>query len=106
MKNYHIIIKTERRTESERMAIPMRKMLPNGTDAQGKPVMTQGPEQLHSMGEFPKDLADPQFVMVAEWDDVSPFVVQHKGIYADVAMRYMGWPEIEEKDYVPPADPV
>jgi hypothetical protein len=58
-------------------------------------------------GETP-DFSDPQYLMVAEWDGSSPYVIQHKGSYADRTMGYAGWPGItkEQFDAIPAADPV
>jgi hypothetical protein len=86
---YHIIIQTERRTQHERMAIPIL-------------------EQLHHMGALPENIDDEQFVMVAEWDGTSPYVIQHKGDYSARTMEYAGFPQItkEQYDAIQPADPL
>lgn len=57
--------------------------------------------QLHSFSAagLPENLDDPQFVMVAEWDGVSPYVIQHKGDYAARTMGYAGWPDLTKEQY-------
>lgn len=109
---FHIIIQQERRTQPERMAIPISKSEPTGQTIQGPmgdmPEYVSGPEQLHthSAAGLPENINDPQFVMVAEWDGQSPYVIQHKGDYAARTMGYAGWPSLtrEEYDAIPAAD--
>lgn len=79
---FHIIIQQERRTQPERMAIPIIDQL-----------------HTHSAAGLPANLDDPQFVMVAEWDGKSPYVICHKGDYSAVTMRYAGWPEMTETQW-------
>lgn len=102
MSTFHITIQTERRTQPERMAIPIGTSIPTGQTIQGPigemPEYVSGPVQLHthSAAGLPANLDDPQFVMVAEWDGISPYVICHKGDYAARNMGYAGWPEITE----------
>lgn len=100
---YHIIIQTERRTQPERMAIPIAKMEPTGTTVETpmgeQPEYVSGPTQLHHMGALPENIDNEQFVMVAEWDGTSPYVIQHKGNYSARTMGYAGWPEITKEQY-------
>lgn len=79
---FHIIIQQERRTQPERMAIPISDQLHS-----------------HSAAGLPENLDDPQFVMVAEWDGQSPYVIQHKGDYAVRAMGYAGWPDMTKLEF-------
>jgi hypothetical protein len=99
MSHFHTIIAVERRTGDRANSTAMSKMLPDGTDAEGKPKFKKGPEQLHSMGTALNNKNDTNILMACEWDGTSPFVIQHKGVYADVTMRYMGFPEITKEEY-------
>ena len=96
MSTFHIIIQQERRTDPARMAIPISKSEPIGNDE-----YVAGPVQLHShsAASLPENLDDPQFIMVAEWDGVSPYVIQHKGDYSTRTMGYAGWPEMTKEQY-------
>ena len=90
MTYYHIIIATERRSE------------PTGNVVDGMPEYVAGPAQLHSFSAagLPENFdTDPQFVMIAEWDGSSPYVIQHKGDYAARTMGYAGWPDITKEQY-------
>lgn len=42
---------------------------------------------------------DPQFVGVFEWDGSSPYVIEHKGSYADRTMGHAGWPDLTKEQY-------
>ena len=53
----------------------------------------------HSAAGLPVNLDDPQFIMVAEWDGQSPYVIQHKGGYSARTMGYAGWPSITKEQY-------
>lgn len=97
--NYHTIILTERRTGSRANSTAMSKMIPDGIDAEGKPKYKQSAPQLHSMGSALTNKDDPNILMACEWDGTLPYVIQHKGNYADVTMRYMGFPEITKEEY-------
>ncbi len=101
---YHIIIKQERRTQPERMAIPISRTLPT---EQPDTYLVSEP-QLHHMGSLPENIDDPQFIMVAEWDGTSRYVTMHKGDYAARNMEFSGWPSItkEQYDAIPAPDPV
>lgn len=109
---YHIIIQQERRTEPERMAQVIGTSVPTGNTIDGPigpmPEYVAGPTQLHtfSAAGLPENLDDPQFVMVAEWDGQSPYVIQHKGDYSARTMGYAGWPDItkEQYDAIPTSD--
>lgn len=48
---------------------------------------------------------DPQIVGVFEWDGNPNYIIQHKGDYAAVTMRYAGWPEITQEQWSPPLMP-
>jgi len=112
MKNFHIIIQQERRTEPARMAVLIGTSVPTGKTIEGPmgamPEYVAGPAQLHthSAAGLPANIDDPQFVMVAEWDGQSPYVICHKGDYATRTMHYSGWPEMtkEQYDALPAAD--
>lgn len=96
MSAHHIIIQTERRTPQQ---------TPLGEDRSRLAHDIGG--QLHSMGAYPSDPQDGQFVMVVEWDLKTPFVIQHKGDYSARTMGYAGWPDLtKEKFDALPADPV
>jgi len=101
MPNYHIIIQQERRTQPERMAQAISSTVQQGDE------FIAGPEQLHHMGTRLKMLDDPQFVMVAEWDLQTPYVICHKGDYSARNLHFGGWPEItkEQFDALPAATP-
>ena len=109
---FHIIIQQERRTQPERMAQAISQNIPTGNTIQGPigdmPEYVAGPVQLHthSAAGLPANLDAPQFVMVAEWDGQSPYVIQHKGDYSARTMGYAGWPDItkEQYDAIPAAD--
>jgi NAD(P)H-hydrate repair Nnr-like enzyme with NAD(P)H-hydrate dehydratase domain len=90
MSYYHIIIATERRTQPERMATV---------------ITSEAGEMLHTLGAFPGDIDDPQFVMVAEWDCKSPFVIVHKGDYNARNMHYDGWPSITQQEWINEQNP-
>lgn len=125
--SYHIIIQQERRTpvvtemseDRSRLAIPITSTLPT----EQPDTYVAGETMLHSytaadmsrtVGEgldaqkLPPDFSSPQFVMVAEWDGVSPYVIMHKGDYAARNLSFAGWPEItkEQYDAIPAPDPV
>lgn len=91
MSNFQITIATERRTDPERMAESIG-------------------EQLHCQmaSALPENMDDPQFVVIAEWDGVSPYVIEHKGDYAARTMGFAGWPDLtkEQFDALPVADPL
>ena len=89
----HIIIQTERRTQPERMAQAISSTVQQGDE------LIAGPEQLHHMGTLPENIDDEQFVMVVEWDGISPYVIQHKGDYSARTMEYAGWPQIIKEEW-------
>ena len=105
MSNFHRIIQQERRTQSERMAQAISQSAPTGQTIQGPigemPEYVSGPVQLHthSAAGLPENLDDPQFVMVAEWDGKSPYVICHKGDYSARTMEYAGWPDLTETQW-------
>jgi hypothetical protein len=111
---FHIVIQQERRTQPERTAQAISQSIPTGQTIQGPigemPEYVSGPVQLHthSAAGLPESLDDPQFVMVAEWDGTSPYVIQHKGDYATRNLSFAGWPQItkEQYDAIPAPDPV
>jgi len=82
MSTFHIVIQQERRTQPERMAQSILDQL-----------------HTHSAAGLPANLDDPQFVMVAEWDGVSPYVVCHKGDYSARTMGYAGWPDMTKEQF-------
>ena len=102
---FHIIIQTERRTQPERMAIPIGTSIPTGNTIQGPmgdmPGYVAGPVQLHthSAAGLPANLDDPQFIGVFEWDGQSPYVIQHKGDYSARTMEFYGWPAITKTEF-------
>ena len=79
MTSYHIIIQQERRTDVARQALNINDQLHSYTAA--------------SLADV--DFSDDQFVMVVEWDLVSPYVICHKGDYSARTMEYAGWPSGE-----------
>ena len=105
MSNFHIIIQQERRTQSERMAQAISQSIPTGNTIQGPigdmPEYIAGPVQLHthSAAGLPANLDDHQFVMVAEWDGKSPYVICHKGDYSARTMEFYGWPAITKTEF-------
>lgn len=119
---FHIQLAEERRTvrqtpmgeDRSRLAIPISTAVPTGNTISGPigdmPEYVVGPVQLHthSAAGLPENLDDPQFVMVAEWDGQSPYVIQHKGDYSARTMGYAGWPNLtkEEYDALPAPSPV
>ncbi len=108
--SYHIIIQKERRTpivtelgeDCSRLATPITSTVQQGEE------WVAGEQMLHTMGAFPGDITDDQFVMVAEWDGTAPYVIMHKGDYAARNMEFSGWPLItkEQYDAIPAPDPV
>ena len=96
---FHIVIQQERRTPRQTQLGEDRSRLAFDIS-----------EQLHTMSEaaLPVNLDDPQFVGVFEWDLRSPYVIQHKGDYSAVTMRFAGWPELtkEQYDALAAVDPV
>jgi len=110
---YHIIIQQERRTprqtpmgeDRSRLALGISTAVPTGNTIQGPmgdmPEYVAGPVQLHthSAAGLPENLDDPQFVMVAEWDGQSPYVIQHKGDYSARTMEFYGWPAITKTEF-------
>jgi len=58
-------------------------------------------DQLHtySAAGLPANIDDPQFVMVAEWDGKSPYVICHKGDYSARTMEYAGWPDLTKEQF-------
>lgn len=88
---YHITIQQERRTATE---------TPMGIDTSR--LALDIADQLHTLSSenlADKDWSAPQFVMVAEWDLRSPFVIVHKGDYSARTMGYAGWPDVTEAQY-------
>ena len=102
---FHIIIQQERRTQPERMAVLIGTSVSTGKTIEGPmgamPEYVAGTVQLHthSAASLPENLDDQQFVMVAEWDGKSPYVIQHKGDYAARTMGYAGWPDLTKEQY-------
>ena len=102
---FHIIIQQERRTQPERMAIPIGTSVPTGntvdTPMGSMPEYVAGPEQLHTMSAagLPENISDPQFVGVFEWDGSAPYIIQHKGDYASRTMGYAGWPSMTKEEH-------
>lgn len=102
---FHIIIQQERRTEPERMAIPIGTSVPTGKTIEGPmgamPEYVAGPVQLHthSAANLPESIDDSQYIMVAEWDGTSPYVIIHKGDYSQRTMGYAGWPGLTMEEY-------
>ena len=102
---FHIIIQQERRTQPERMAQAISQSIPTGQTIQGPmgdmPEYVAGTVQLHthSAAGLPENISDPQFVMVAEWDGQSPYVICHKGDYSARTMEYAGWPDLTETQW-------
>lgn len=129
---FHIIIRQERRTQPERMAIPIGTSVPTGNTIQGPmgdmPEYVAGPVQLHTHNDkivrvdgvmhvwrkidgedalVPWAFQDdPQVVAVFEWDGNPNYIIQHKGDYSARTMGYAGWPELtkEQYDALPAAD--
>lgn len=107
--SYHIIIAEERRVSTEEqpreLAIPMSSAVATGNTVETPMGVQQefvaGPQQLHSLtsATLPDDFSDHQFVMVAEWDGVSPYVVMYKGDYSTRNMAYAGWPDLTKEQY-------
>jgi len=117
MSYYHIIIQQERRTQPERMAQSILDQL--HTHSPNHPVrwvkvMVPNPAEKPAdwdeeeegiwpleidQGHFEKDVSDPQFVMVAEWDGKSPYVICHKGDYSARTMGYAGWPDMTKEQF-------
>lgn len=95
-----------------RLANPISQAVATGNTVQGPmgemPEYVAGPAQLHTIGKFPGDITNDQFVMVAEWDGSSPYVICHKGDYSARTMGYAGWPDMtkEQYDALPAADPL
>lgn len=102
---FHIIIRQERRTQPERMAVLIGTSVPTGKTIEGPmgamPEYVAGPVQLHthSAAGLPANLDDPQFIGVFEWDGQSPYVIQHKGAYSARTMEYAGWPDLTETQW-------
>ncbi len=99
MSHFHTIIAVERRTGDRANSTAMSKMIPDGIDADGKPKYRQSAPQLHSMGSALTNKDDANILMACEWDGIAPYVIAHKGNYADVTLRFMGWPEITKEEY-------
>jgi len=115
---FHIQIAQERRVSTPEqprpLAIPIGTSIPTGNMVDGPmgqmPEYVAGPVQLHTSTSanlnlvvddesLPPDFSDPQFVMVAEWDLKSPYVIVHKGDYSARTMGYAGWPEYTKEEY-------
>jgi hypothetical protein len=93
MSTFHIIIQQERRTQPERMAQAISSTVQQGDE------YIAGPKQLHHMGTLPEMLDDPQFVMVAEWDLQTPYVICHRGDYSKRNLHFGGWPEMTKEQF-------
>lgn len=79
---FHIQLATERRTEPERMAISMS-------------------DQLHMTNcETLNHPDDSNIIGIFEWDQKSPYVLQHKGDWSSVNCRGAGWPEMTKEQWV------
>ena len=101
MIKYHVIIAVENRKpttlpdgtlDTSRLAIPISTFTQTGIDAQGNPIGTANPPQLHDMGDS-ANLNDPNIVYAASWDFVSPTLTVLKGAGTVLTMKYFGWPE-------------
>ena len=77
---FHVMIQTERRSEPRQLA-------------------TVANEQLHTLGEVVNHLDDPNILYAAEWDQVSPWLVLHKGSITDLKMSYAGWPSVTKDEW-------
>lgn len=95
--NFEIV----RDEDRSRLAIKIGTSVPTGNIINDMPEYVAGPVQLHthSAASLPENLDDQQFVMVAEWDGQSPYVIQHKGDYSARTMGYAGWPDITKEQY-------
>lgn len=107
--NYHTIIAVENRKPTvnpdgslnkSRLAIPITTFIQTGVDANGFPVGTTSPPQLHSMGSSISDINNPNLLYVASWDGISPWVVIPKGSIAGLNMQFAGWPMIDKATYM------
>ena len=107
---FHIIIQQERRTQPERMAIPIGTSVSTDNIINDMPEYVAGPVQLHthSAASLPESIDDPQYVGVFEWGGRAPYVIAHKGDYSARTMGYAGWPELtkEQFDALPRPDPL
>ena len=101
MIKYHVVIAVENRKpttlpdgtlDTSRLAIPICTFTQTGTDAQGNPIGTTNPPQLHSMGNS-VNIANPNIVYAASWDGMSQTVNVIKGAGTVLTMKYAGWPE-------------
>ena len=92
---------TVQEEDRSRMAIPISKSIPTGATINDMPEYVAGPVQLHTHTVFSvlEALDNPQFIMVAEWDGVSPYVICHKGDYSARTMGYAGWPDLTKEQY-------
>ena len=111
--------------DRSRMAIPVGMSIPTGNMIEGPvgeiPEYVEGPTQLHTRGVGVMNIdgvphvkrkvdgvevlevwnfqGDPQIVGVFEWDGNPNCIIQHKGDYASVTMRYAGWPAITKEEW-------
>ena len=89
--SYHIIISAERRTAQE---------TPLGLDISRLAIDSNGQLHVCSDASLPDhDWSDSQFVMVAEWNLRSPYVLQHKGDYATRTLGCAGWPDLTKEQF-------
>lgn len=86
---YHVKIAVDRRSEERK-----------------SPFTDTG--TIHCLGDRIDSLEDENILMVVEWDQLSPYVICHKGDYSATDLRFAGWPEItkEEYDALPAPDPL
>jgi hypothetical protein len=93
MNVFHCIIATERRKAPRELAWEANADLVAET-SKGVFKVTPMPAQLHCMGE--KITADPNVLTAIEWDQVSPYVVVHRGLITDFKVQLAGWPMIDK----------
>jgi len=86
---FHIQLAEERRTDPSRLAIDIGNQL----------HMTNCEKLDHP--------DDTNIIGIFEWDQKSPYVLQHKGDWSAVSCRGAGWPGLtkEQYDALPTSDP-
>ena len=96
--NHHIVIQTERRSpavtdmgeDRSRMAISIQGPVPTG------------PAQLHTLSIADlshHDWTPAQYIYVARWDGIAPWIEVLKGDHHALNMGYAGWPTVTEAEW-------
>lgn len=123
MKNYHIIIATERRTGERKTPFTETGQLhclaekcgywaegektPNGPQPEDWDEEIDGlwPAFKYGPNVWVDSVDNPNLLYVAEWDGKAPFVTVLKGDHAARKLDFAGWPAVTRDEFdAPPVE--